>query len=207
MIVDQQPSPRTFLWGQRGRLSFYQREYWAGLQAVGVADLRNVEPGSLPDGEGFLEIKKGIEVGHIFQQATNQAPMKASVLNGEPGTDHVGWAATGCAAIEQNNDIIWPESIAPFTAVPIPVATHKVVRDTTSAHDELIGLGVDVLLDDRDSVRPGAEFAEAELIGIPHRIVIGKGPLPMRKSSTPAEQAGNPRAGLSRAPLQNKRRY
>ena len=158
-------------------------------EPVGIADLRNVEPGDpSPDGEGFLEIKKGIEVGHIFQLGNKySAPMKASVLNEEGkaltmvmGCYGMGISRLVGAAIEQNNDehgIIWPESIAPFTAVLIPVNAHKseIVRDVSNAlYDELIGLGVDVLLDDRDSVRPGAKFAEAELIGIPHRIVIGE---------------------------------
>ena len=156
---------------------------------VDVADLRNVEPGDpSPDGTGNLEIKKGIEVGHIFQLGNKySSPMKASVLNDEGkamtmvmGCYGMGISRLVGAAIEQNNDengIIWPESIAPFTAVLIPVNAHKseIVRDAANTlYNELIGLGVDVLLDDRDNVRPGAKFAESELIGIPHRIVIGE---------------------------------
>ena len=113
--------------------------------------------------------------------------MKASVLNDEGkamtmvmGCYGMGISRLVGAAIEQNNDengIIWPESIAPFTAVLIPVNAHKseIVRDAANTlYNELIDLGVDVLLDDRDNVRPGAKFAESELIGIPHRIVIGE---------------------------------
>jgi len=156
---------------------------------AGIADLRNVEPGDpSPDGKGKIEIKRGIEVGHIFQLGNKySAPMKATVLDqeGKALTMMMGCYGMGIsrlvgAAIEQNNDdrgIIWPNAIAPFTVVLIPVNAHKseLVREVSeSLYQSLQATGVEVLLDDRDSVRPGAKFNDAELIGIPHRIVIGE---------------------------------
>jgi prolyl-tRNA synthetase len=156
---------------------------------TGIADLRNVEPGDpSPDGKGKIEIKRGIEVGHIFQLGNKySAPMKATVLDqeGKALTMMMGCYGMGIsrlvgAAIEQNNDdrgIIWPNAIAPFTVVLIPVNAHKseLVREVSeSLYQSLQATGVEVLLDDRDSVRPGAKFNDAELIGIPHRIVIGE---------------------------------
>jgi prolyl-tRNA synthetase len=156
---------------------------------TGIADLRNVEPGDpSPDGKGKIEIKRGIEVGHIFQLGNKySAPMKATVLDqeGKALTMMMGCYGMGIsrlvgAAIEQNNDdrgIIWPNAIAPFTVVLIPVNAHKseLVREVSeSLYQSLQATGVEVLLDDRDSVRPGSKFNDAELIGIPHRIVIGE---------------------------------
>lgn len=154
-----------------------------------VADLRNIEPGDpSPDGSGHIEIKRGIEVGHIFQLGNKySAPMKATVLDqeGKALTMMMGCYGMGIsrlvgAAIEQNNDpkgIIWPNAIAPFTVVLIPVNAHKSdpVKDTSeSLYQSLSAIGIEVLIDDRDTLRPGAKFADAELIGIPHRIVIGE---------------------------------
>ncbi|MGB0129450.1 MAG: proline--tRNA ligase [Rhodocyclaceae bacterium] len=152
-----------------------------------VADIRNVLPGDdSPDGQGKLEICRGIEVGHIFQLRTKYAKALNATFLDEQGTQQV--MEMGCygigvsrivgAAIEQNFDergIIWPRAMAPFEVVICPIAYRKSGDVRTSADklfDELKASGVDVLLDDRDE-RPGVMFADAELIGIPHRIVVG----------------------------------
>ncbi|SHF62899.1 prolyl-tRNA synthetase [Modicisalibacter ilicicola DSM 19980] len=152
-----------------------------------VADLRNVVAGDpSPDGKGTLSIKRGIEVGHVFQLGTKYSEaMNATVLD-ETGKATPLWM--GCygigvtrvvaAAIEQNHDangIIWPNAIAPFEVVLVPMNAHKSVRVRETAerlYGELAAQGIDVLLDDRD-LRPGVRFADQELIGIPHRVVIG----------------------------------
>ena len=152
-----------------------------------VADLRNVREGDpSPDGKGTLTIARGIEVGHIFQlgQKYSEA-MNATVLDegGKARTLIMGCYGIGvsrvvAAAIEQGRDekgIIWPEPLAPFQVVLLPIKLHKSYRVREAAkrlHDELSAAGIEVLLDDRD-VRPGFMFADMELIGIPHRIVIG----------------------------------
>jgi len=152
-----------------------------------VADLRNVIEGDAsPDGKGTLSIKRGIEVGHVFQLGTKYSTaMNATVLDesGKPATLWMGCYGIGitrivAAAIEQNHDdagIIWPNAIAPFEVVLVPMNAHKSqrVRDTAERlYEMLVGQGFDVLLDDRDT-RPGVKFNDQELIGIPHRIVIG----------------------------------
>jgi prolyl-tRNA synthetase len=153
-----------------------------------VADLRNVVAGDpSPCGEGKIEIKRGIEVGHIFQLGTKySSALKASVLdqNGKDRTMTMGCYGIGisrvvAAAIEQNNDengIIWPDAIAPFTLGIVPMGAHKseAVREKSEAlYNELTGLGIDVFFDDRDKkTSPGVKFADMELMGIPHRIVI-----------------------------------
>jgi prolyl-tRNA synthetase len=152
-----------------------------------VADLRNVREGDpSPDGKGTLTIARGIEVGHIFQlgQKYSEA-MNATVLDegGKARTLIMGCYGIGvsrvvAAAIEQSRDdkgIIWPEPLAPFQVVLLPMKLHKSYRVREAAkrlHDELSAAGIEVLLDDRDA-RPGFMFADMELIGIPHRIVIG----------------------------------
>nr|WP_297458773.1 proline--tRNA ligase [uncultured Halomonas sp.] len=152
-----------------------------------VADIRNVVEGDpSPDGKGKLSIKRGIEVGHVFQLGTKYSDaMNATVLdeNGRAATLWMGCYGIGvtrvvAAAIEQNHDasgIIWPNAIAPFEVVLVPMNAHKSerVRETAERlYGELGALGIDVLLDDRDT-RPGVKFADQELIGIPHRVVIG----------------------------------
>lgn len=152
-----------------------------------IADIRSVVAGDpSPDGQGILLIKRGIEVGHVFQLGTKySAAMSATALD-ETGKAAQLWM--GCygigitrvvaAAIEQNHDdngIIWPNVIAPFEVMLVPMNAHKSerVRETAERlYDELSALGIDVLLDDRDT-RPGVKFADQELIGIPHRVVIG----------------------------------
>lgn len=165
----------------------YQWASWQrDAQYTDVADLREVVEGDLsPDGEGKLIIKRGIEVGHIFQLGEKYSEaMKATVLdeNGKKKTLTMGCYGIGisrivAAAIEQHHDeqgIIWPESMAPFEVAIIPLNAHKseTVRETAQTlYDNLKAAGIDVLLDDRQE-RPGVKFADCELIGIPHRVVI-----------------------------------
>ncbi len=158
------------------------------LPAPTAADLRNVVAGDpSPSGKGKIRIVRGIEVGHIFQLGSKySSAMNATVL------DEAGKAVTmlmGCygigvtrivaAAIEQHHDergIIWPESLAPFHVVLIPLNLQKSarVRERADAlYAQLGAAGIEVLYDDRDA-RPGVKFAEAELLGIPHRIVLGE---------------------------------
>ncbi len=154
-----------------------------------VADLRNVVAGDpSPDGKGTLVIKRGIEVGHIFQLGTKYSEaMKLNVLSeqGKPVTLTMGCYGIGvsrvvAAAIEQNYDergILWPEALAPFKValVPLKYETPAVKEATDKLYAELRAAGVDVLLDDRDKkTSPGVKFADMELIGIPHRIVVSE---------------------------------
>ncbi|EGW55097.1 proline--tRNA ligase [Candidatus Endoriftia persephonae] len=153
-----------------------------------IADLRNVREGDpSPDGKGRLTIARGIEVGHIFQlgQKYSQA-LNATVLdeNGKAvvmtmGCYGIGVSRVVAATIEQHHDehgISWPASIAPFQVAICPMKLHKSARVREAVeqlYTELQALGIEVLLDDRD-VRPGFMFADMELIGIPHRVVIGE---------------------------------
>ena len=151
-------------------------------------DLRNVVAGDpTPGGSGTLSIARGIEVGHIFQLGTKYSEAMGATVQDQDGNDRpmqmgcygIGVTRIVGAAIEQNHDddgIIWPEPIAPWHAVLVPINLHRSERVREAAetlYAELAGLGIDVLLDDRDA-RPGVKFADAELIGIPHRIVIGE---------------------------------
>ncbi|HBN90293.1 proline--tRNA ligase [Rheinheimera aquimaris] len=158
------------------------------IQNYSVADLRNIVEGDAsPCGNGKLVIKRGIEVGHIFQLGDKYSQaLKAGVLNEEGkhqimtmGCYGVGVSRIIAAAIEQNNDeygIIWPDAIAPFQIALIPMNMHKSVRieeATVRLYNELTAAGFDVLFDDRKE-RPGVMFADMELMGIPHSIVIGE---------------------------------
>ena len=152
-----------------------------------VADIRNVVAGDpSPDGKGTLLIKRGIEVGHIFQLGTKYSEaMKASV-QGEDGRNQtltmgcygIGVTRVVAAAIEQNFDdrgIVWPDAIAPFQVAILPMNMHKSYRVQELAeklYAELRAQGIEVLMDDRKE-RPGVMFADMELIGIPHTIVLG----------------------------------
>ncbi len=151
-----------------------------------VADIRNIVEGDAsPDGKGVLAIERGIEVGHVFYLGTKYSKaMNATFLdeNGKPqfmemGCYGIGITRLPAAAIEQNHDergIIWPDAIAPFTVVVCPIGMDRSADVKAAAeklHDELLAAGVDVLLDDRGE-RPGAMFADWELIGVPHRVVI-----------------------------------
>ncbi|MGO1343901.1 proline--tRNA ligase [Chromohalobacter japonicus] len=153
-----------------------------------VADLRNVVEGDpSPDGKGTLAIARGIEVGHVFQLGTKYSTaMNATVLddNGQAvpllmGCYGIGVTRVVAAAIEQSHDaggIIWPNAIAPFEVTLVPMNAHKSERVREYAetlYQQLSDAGVDVLIDDRD-LRPGVKFADQELTGIPHRIVIGE---------------------------------
>ena len=168
-------------------------KHWFGLNwgrdlpLPPVADLRSVVEGDpSPDGQGHLTIARGIEVGHIFQlgQKYSEA-LKATVLDEsgraltlEMGCYGIGVSRVVAAAIEQHHDergIAWPEAIAPFQVALVPMKLHKSyrVREASEAlYQELTAAGIEVLFDDRDE-RPGFMFADMELIGIPHRLVVG----------------------------------
>jgi prolyl-tRNA synthetase len=152
-----------------------------------VADIRNVVAGDpSPDGKGVLAIERGIEVGHVFYLGTKYSrAMNATFLDedGKPKLFEMGCYGIGvtrlpAAAIEQNHDergIIWPDAIAPFTVVICPIGmdrSESVAQAAEQLHRDLLALGVDVMLDDRGE-RPGAMFADWELIGVPHRVTIG----------------------------------
>ena len=153
-----------------------------------AVDIRNVQAGDpSPTGRGTLKIARGIEVGHIFQLGQlYSTAMNASVLDeqGKALTMFMGCYGIGvtrvvAAAIEQNHDsngIVWPGAIAPFQVVLVPINYQKSakVQETADAlYRDFNAAGIDVLLDDRDA-RPGVKFADSELLGIPHRIVIGE---------------------------------
>ena len=152
-----------------------------------VADLRNVVAGDAsPDGKGVLAIERGIEVGHVFYLGTKYSKaMNATFLeeDGKPrflemGCYGIGITRLPAAAIEQNHDergIIWPDALAPFTVVLCPIGMDRseaVKAEAERLYAELLAAGVDVILDDRGE-RPGAMFADWELIGVPHRLTIG----------------------------------
>jgi len=156
--------------------------------ATEVADLREVCEGDpSPDGKGVIKFRRGIEVAQIFQLGDKYTKaMNATVLdeNGKARVMYMGCYGVGvtrlvAAVIEQYHDdkgMLWPTIIAPFQVMVIPINAHKSEAVATTAerlYDELQAAGIEVLLDDRDGVRPGAKFADAELIGIPHRIVVG----------------------------------
>ena len=151
-----------------------------------VADLRNVQAGDAsPDGLGVLAIQRGIEVGHVFYLGTKYSQaMNATFLDetGKPRLMEMGCYGIGVtrilgAAIEQNHDergIVWPLALAPFSAVICPIGYDRSVEVKAAAdalHDELAAAGIDVMLDDRGE-RPGAMFADWELVGVPQRVVI-----------------------------------
>jgi prolyl-tRNA synthetase len=177
-----------FVCGANEKDMHYRGVNWGrDLAEPQSVDIRNVQSGDpSPTGHGTLNIARGIEVGHIFQLGQlYSAAMNASVLDeqGKALTMFMGCYGIGvtrvvAAAIEQNHDangIIWPEPIAPFQVVLVPINYQKSakVQETADAlYRDFNAAGIDVLLDDRDA-RPGVKFADAELLGIPHRIVIG----------------------------------
>ncbi|MCK8639407.1 proline--tRNA ligase [Acinetobacter schindleri] len=157
-------------------------------QFTEVYDLRNVVEGDpSPDGKGTLQIKRGIEVGHIFQLGKKYSEALGCKVLGEDGKPFtvtmgcygIGVTRVVASAIEQNYDekgIIWPSAIAPFEVAIVPMNAHKSPRTLEAAealYAELQAAGYDVLLDDRNE-RPGVKFSDLELTGIPHRIVIGE---------------------------------
>jgi len=184
------------------------------------ADLRNVVEGDpSPDGQGTIRLARGIEVGHIFQLGTKYSKSMNAVVLGEDGKSHVmpmgcygiGVSRIVAAAIEQNHDdngICWPEPLAPFQVAILPMNAAKSYRVREAAeqlYEELRAADVEVLLDDR-SVRPGVMFNDMELIGIPHRVVIGErgldeGQLEYRKR-TASENESIPLDGACAAILQ-----
>jgi len=190
VIVDRSAAHlHDFICGANENGKHLQGVNWGiDLPEPEVADLRNVVEGDpSPDGKGTLSIKRGIEVGHIFQLGDKYSKaLKATVLNenGKSVVMHMGCYGIGisrivAATIEQNNDekgIIWPTSIAPFSVVICPMNMNKsqrVKEAAEKAYKALTGAGIDVLLDDRNQ-RAGAMFADMELIGIPHRLTIGE---------------------------------
>jgi len=153
-----------------------------------AADLRNVVEGDdSPDGKGKISLARGIEVGHIFQLGTKYSQALNAVVLGEDGKSHVmpmgcygiGVSRIVAAAIEQNHDdqgICWPEPLAPFQVAVLPMnarKSHRVREVAEKLYADLLAAGVEVLYDDRD-IRPGVMFNDMELIGIPHRVVIGE---------------------------------
>ncbi len=157
-------------------------------QAPKTSDIRNVTRGDpSPDGKGTVEIKRGIEVGHIFQLGSKySSAMKANVLNenGKEQTLMMGCYGIGvsrivAAAIEQNHDdngIAWPNAIAPFQVALVPINMHKseaVKTQCEALYCELTAAGIEVLFMDEPKARLGVMLADVELIGIPHRVVVG----------------------------------
>jgi prolyl-tRNA synthetase len=158
------------------------------LPEADTADLRNVVAGDAsPDGQGTLDIARGIEFGHIFQLGDNYSKkLNANVLadTGKSqiltmGCYGIGITRVVAAAIEQHHDdngISWPMAIAPFQLVLVPINAHKSIRVREAAeaiYHELTEAGFDILLDDR-GLRPGVAFADMELMGIPHRLMLGE---------------------------------
>ena len=185
-----------------------------------VADLRNVIEGDpSPDGQGTLSLARGIEVGHIFQLGTKYSEAMNAVVLGEDGKSHVmpmgcygiGVSRIVAAAIEQNHDdsgICWPEPLAPFQVAILPMnakKSHRVREAAEALYDALLAAGVEVLYDDRN-LRPGVMFNDMELIGIPHRVVIGErgldeGQLEYRRR-TATENEAIPLANAAQAVLE-----
>ena len=176
-----------------------------------VADVRNVVPGDpSPDGKGRLALVRGIEVGHVFALGRRYSEAMGATFTAEDGTQKpfemgcygIGVTRIVGAAIEQNHDdkgIIWPDPMAPFTVAVIPLGFHKseaVKAAAEGLYAELAAAGVEVLLDDRNE-RPGVMLADQELIGIPHRVVIGERGL----KDGVAEYQHRRDAGATRVPL------
>jgi prolyl-tRNA synthetase len=190
VIVDRSANVMAdFICGANETGYHYTGANWErDAQISDVFDLRNVQEGDpSPDGKGILKIRRGIEVGHIFQLGNKYSKaLNATVLNEnsraqvlEMGCYGIGITRVVAAAIEQNHDdkgIIWPDSIAPFQVCIVPMQMHKSPRVQAAVeklYNELTAQGIEVLLDDRKE-RPGVMFNDMELIGIPHRIVIGE---------------------------------
>jgi prolyl-tRNA synthetase len=172
-----------------------------------VADLRNAEEGDpSPDGEGTLQLARGIEVGHIFQLGTKYSQAMNAVVLGEDGKSHVmpmgcygiGVSRIVAAAIEQNHDehgICWPAPLAPFQLALLPMnakKSHRVREAAEALYEALLEAGIEVLYDDRN-LRPGVMFNDMELIGIPWRVVVGErgldaGVLELRRRTADANE-------------------
>jgi prolyl-tRNA synthetase len=167
---------------------FFGINWGRDLEAPVTADIRNAIEGDMsPDGKGKLQMARGIEVGHIFQLGQSYSEAMNAVVLGEDGKSHVmhmgcygiGVSRIVAAAIEQNNDergICWPEPIAPFQLALLPMnakKSHRVQAAAEKLYAELVAAGVEVFYDDRN-LRPGVMFNDMELIGVPHRVVIGE---------------------------------
>ncbi|KTD02191.1 proline--tRNA ligase [Fluoribacter gormanii] len=179
----------SFICGANQADKHYQHAAWdKDVSEYLVYDLRNVKEGDIsPDGKGILHSCRGIEVGHVFQLGDKYAKaMNAAVINeqGQLETMLMGCYGLGitrvvAAAIEQHHDekgIIWPQNIAPFQVVIIPLNGHRsqvVQKQADALYERLKELGVDVLIDDRNE-RAGVLFADHDLIGIPHRIIVSE---------------------------------
>lgn len=191
LIVDHSAAVLSdFVCGANQDNKHFQGVNWVRDCAEGdVLDIRNIVEGDAsPCGNGKVVIKRGIEVGHIFQLGTKYSDaLGVNVLgdNGKPVTLPMGCYGIGltrvvAAAIEQNHDewgIVWPEAIAPYSVAIIPSNIKKSEREKTAAealYNELLVLGIDVFFDDREKERIGAKFADSELMGIPHRIVVNE---------------------------------
>ena len=176
-----------------------------------VADIRNVVDGDpSPDGKGALRIQRGIEVGHIFQLRTKYSEALKAVFQDEKsvarpmemGCYGIGITRIAAAAIEQGHDergIVFPRAIAPFEACLVPIGFHKnaAVREAAEKlYAELKAAGIDVLLEDRDE-RPGVLFADMDLLGIPHRLVISERGI----AAGTIEYKGRSQAAAENAPL------
>ena len=190
VIVDHHAlAMNSFICGANEEGKHFINASWdRDVQGFEAYDLRNVKEGDIsPDGKGTLRACRGIEVGHIFQLGDKYArAMNAAVLNEESqlqtmvmGCYGLGISRVVAAAIEQHHDqkgILWPRAIAPFEVVIIPINGHRsaLVKETAEAlYTQCQALGIDVLLDDRNE-RAGVLFADNDLIGIPHRLVIGE---------------------------------
>ncbi|HFE37197.1 MAG TPA: proline--tRNA ligase [Gammaproteobacteria bacterium] len=190
MIVDRSAAQLSdFVCGANENGKHFTGVNWGrDLPEAPIEDIRNVLEGDpSPDGKGTLSIKRGIEVGHIFQLGTKYSEaLNATVLNENGksvvmtmGCYGIGISRIVAAAIEQNNDekgIIWPAAIAPFSVVICPMNMHKSARVRETAEQiylDLSNAGLDVLFDDRKE-RAGVMFADMELVGIPHRLTIGE---------------------------------
>lgn len=190
VIVDRSAAMCSdFICGANEANTHYKGVNWQrDIGDITVADLRNVQAGDQsPCGKGTLEIRKGIEVGHIFQLGDKYSKaMNCGVLTEsgkhqvlQMGCYGIGVTRIVAAAIEQNNDkygIIWPEAIAPFKLAIIPMNMHKSHRVQEVAqkiYQECLDAGIEVLFDDRKE-RPGVMFADMELMGMPHSIIIGE---------------------------------
>ncbi len=191
VIVDRSANQLTsFVCGaNKSGLHLTGANWTRDCNAIDVEDIRNVTQGDpSPDGRGFLDIKRGIEVGHIFQLGTKYSEaMDCNVLS-EEGTQQsilmgcygIGVSRIVAAAIEQNNDvngILWPKAITPFQIALIPVNIHKSekVKDhCEKIYTKLLDIGFDVLFMDQEKARLGGMLADIELIGLPHRLVLGE---------------------------------
>lgn len=190
VIVDHYAAALTkFICGANQTDKHYQNACWVATESLReTADLRNVCIGDKsPDGEGILQTCRGIEVGHIFQLGTKYAQAMHAVITNESGQQHpmvmgcygLGVSRIVAAAIEQLHDergILWPMALAPFELVLIPINPKQnleVQQQVETLYQRCQDLGIEILLDDRKE-RPGVLFADADLIGIPHRLVISE---------------------------------